>query len=44
VDEGRIGADRPAVLWHTGGAVTLFTNTESFSHMVPLSARAEVGR
>jgi 1-aminocyclopropane-1-carboxylate deaminase/D-cysteine desulfhydrase-like pyridoxal-dependent ACC family enzyme len=44
VGEGRIRADRPAVLWHTGGVVSLFTNTESFGHMVPRAARTEVGR
>jgi D-cysteine desulfhydrase len=44
VDEGRIGSDHPAVIWHTGGAVSLFTNTESFRHMVHLPVRAEVPR
>jgi len=43
VDDRRIRSDRPAVLWHTGGAVAVFTNTESFGHMVPTTARAEVG-
>jgi 1-aminocyclopropane-1-carboxylate deaminase/D-cysteine desulfhydrase-like pyridoxal-dependent ACC family enzyme len=44
IEDGRMDPDHPVVLWHSGGAVAVFMNTESFSPLVPPAGVPESGR